>query len=457
MDKREFSKVVGAILMGLTSSASNAAVDQGGMLLRKKKSIVIGAGLAGLAAAHRLQKNGHEVVVLEARGRIGGRVFTSTQWPGIPLDLGATWIHGVRGNPLTVLADEMKAKRLATSYERAATYNTAGRLLAEGETQRLDKLRKHVFSALKAAQQRDADVSIRQVVEPLVRQSEGSSEAYRFLNFVLNAEIEQEYSGGIESLSAQWFDSAKEFPGGDALFEQGFGIVTAYLSRNLKLELEQVVTEIQWQSPTVRVVTTQGEFVGDNVIVTLPLGVLQAGRVRFSPALPDLKQEAIAGLGMGVLNKCYLRFKEAFWPADADWLEYISAKPGEWTEWVSFKRTANLPVLLGFNAATRGREIEAWTDEQIVVSAMQTLRAIYGRGVPDPIDHQITRWAADPFSLGSYSYTPVGASPTTRKVLAASLKQRLYFAGEATSHDYFGTAHGAYLSGLRAADEVLEG
>jgi monoamine oxidase len=105
--------------------------------------------------------------------------------------------------------------------------------------------------------------------------------------------------------------------------------------------------------------------------------------------------------GMGVLNKCYLRFPEIFWPDDVDWLEYIAEEHGEWTEWVSFARTTGQPVLLGFNAGTRGRDIEAMTDQQIIDSAMQTLHTLYGDEIPDPLDSQITRWASDPFARGS--------------------------------------------------------
>jgi monoamine oxidase len=155
------------------------------------------------------------------------------------------------------------------------------------------------------------------------------------------------------------------------------------------------------------------------------------------------------------LNKCYLRFEEAFWPADVDWLEYISANHGEWAEWVSFQRVANQPILLGFNAADQGRQIEDWSDQAIVSSAMETLKTIFGVDIPDPMDAQITRWASDPFALGSYSYNALGSTPQDREILAAPVGQRLFFAGEATEPDYFGTTHGAYLSGLRAAEEIL--
>jgi monoamine oxidase len=206
----------------------------------------------------------------------------------------------------------------------------------------------------------------------------------------------------------------------------------------------------------VQVITANTKFSADQVVVTLPLGVLQAEHVRFTPALPRDKQAAITQLGMGVLNKCYLRFPSVFWPTDVDWLEHVSATPGVWTEWVSFARATNMPVLLGFNAADQGREIEAWSDQTIVASAMGTLRAIYGTGIPQPTAWQITRWASDPFSLGSYSYNPLGTQGNTRQLLAGPVQQKLFFAGEAAEPDYFGTAHGAYLSGLRAAREILK-
>ena len=201
--------------------------------------------------------------------------------------------------------------------------------------------------------------------------------------------------------------------------------------------------------------TTSDEFVADRVVVTLPLGVLQHNDVRFVPELPEAKRHAIATLGMGVLNKCYLRFAHAFWPDDIDWLEYIPQQHGEWTEWVSFQRATKLPVLLGFNAGDRGRDMEAWSDEKTVASAMSVLKTIFGHDIPNPVDHQITRWASDRFARGSYSFNALHATPAMRTALAQPLGGRLFFAGEASSKNHFGTAHGAYLSGVQAARDVL--
>lgn len=136
-------------------------------------------------------------------------------------------------------------------------------------------------------------------------------------------------------------------------------------------------------------------------------------------------------------------------------MEYIPAVPGEWTEWVSHWRVAKQPVLLGFNAADRGRDIETLSDDAIVASAMQTLQILFGRRIPEPTGFQVTRWASDPFALGSYSFDTVGSTPAMRKSLAAALDGRLFFAGEGAHPTYFGTAHGAYLTGLLAAKEIL--
>jgi monoamine oxidase len=109
---------------------------------------------------------------------------------------------------------------------------------------------------------------------------------------------------------------------------------------------------------------------------------------------------------------------------------------------------------MGFNAADHAKKLESWSDQQIVASAMHALKRIFGEAIPSPVDHQITRWAMDPFSWGAYSYNPVGSVPKMRSNLAAPLGNVLFFAGEATEQRYFSTAHGAYLSGLRASKEV---
>lgn len=444
-----------AMMMALAACGSaRPALAEGRSSRQRRQIVVIGAGLAGLAAARALQDDDNDVVVIEARDRIGGRVWTSHAWPDAPMDLGASWIHGVDGNPLTELADEADLRRLETRYARAATYGTSGGALDEAEAERLDALRTRLHEALEQAQQADQDVSVREAVGPVMQAIADDPALRRYIDFILSSDIEQEYAGSAASLSAHWYDHAEGFDGGDVLFPDGFGAMAEYLAADLDVVQGQVVQAIDWSGTRVRVVTQDAEYEAEQVLVTVPLGVLKAGSIRFTPDLPAAKQAAIDALGMGVLNKCYLRFEAPFWPQDADWLEYIPATHGAWTQWVSFWRAARKPVLLGFNAADQGRAIEALSDEHIVDSAMQTLRAMFGPRIPDPVGHQLTRWARDPFAHGAYSYNPVGSTPRLRKALAAPLAGRVHFAGEATHAKHYGTAHGAYLSGLIAARAI---
>lgn len=429
-----------------------------------RRVLVVGAGLAGLVAARALQSRGHRVVVLEARERVGGRLWTSRVWPDLPMDLGASWIHGVRDNPLTALADRVNAPRVRTRYARAVGYDAQGQVFTRDDERERERVRDRMDEALKQAQRREKDASVAQAVAGLLRGEGGDADAARrWVPFILSSDFEQEHAGGADELSAHWHDSADDFQGGDVLFPQGFDALTRHLAQGLDIQTRQVVESIDWREGPVRVRTrhgratgeaVQGRWEADQVLVTLPLGVLKAGDVAFEPALPEAHRHAIRRLGMGVLNKTFLRFEQAFWPHDVDWLEHRSEKHGHWTQWVSFQQAVQQPVLLGFNAAHRARELEGLSDAQVVESAMQSLRSMLGPRLPRPVAFQVTRWASDPFARGAYSFHAVGSTPKMRDRLAEPLQGRLFWAGEATHRQHFGTAHGALLSGLRAAEQM---
>ncbi|MEV0415982.1 NAD(P)/FAD-dependent oxidoreductase [Streptomyces sp. NPDC050448] len=418
--------------------------------------IVIGAGISGLAAARHLVDQGEDVLVLEARDRIGGRIWTSGAWNGAPVDLGASWIHGIDKNPITDLAAKAEAKTVVTDPESTTEYLPDGHEAEGAQAQALTRWRDQTADALARYQdEQDRDAPMRGVVERALRFSALPDGDKAMVNNALN-DYEHEYSGSTSQMSTLYFDSDAALKGDDVLFPKGYGQITDHLARGLAIRLGQQVENIDWNSRGVTVRTTKDTFHADQVVVTLPLGVLQSGTVTFGPGLPPTKRTAIDGLGMGVLNKCYLKFPRKFWP-DTDWLNYVPpvGKYGQWAQWINVTRANGEPVLLGFNAADFGRTIEDWDDGKIIASAMQTLKPIFGQDIPEPVGHQITRWASDPYARGSYSYYKVGSNPAMRDQLASRIADRVYFAGEATSRNSAATVHGAYLSGIRAAKEVI--
>jgi len=451
--RRRALKLTGAGVASILPVSSSLCKANAGDDVRKV--LVIGAGISGLAAAKELVDAGCDVTVLEARSRIGGRTWTSNQWDKIPLDMGASWIHGTVGNPITQLARLARAKTTSTSYDSAITYNTDGKPLSDDQESHLENLAETVDDGIREAQDADQDQSVLAAVHEALEWDDLPVEDQRMVNFILSGSIETEYAGSCAKQSAYWYDDDSAFKGDDAIFVDGYGPIIDYLVKGITVQNNQIVQSISWSGEGVLVTTDKGMFNADCVVVTLPLGVLQSGKVKFSPALPESKRQAIKLLGMGLLNKCNLRFSKVFWPSEFDWLEYIPADNSRWVSWFSLARPIKQPVLVGFNAATTGQEMEKWSDERTVESAMQTLRTIFGSNVPDLIDFQITRWASDPFSLGSYSFNAIGSNPKMRDELAKPVNGRVYFAGEATNREYFATVHGAYLSGIRAAKEVL--
>jgi monoamine oxidase len=183
--------------------------------------------------------------------------------------------------------------------------------------------------------------------------------------------------------------------------------------------------------------------------------VLKSGAVSFSPAQPSSQQTAIQQLGMGVLNKVYLRFATPFWEQNSDLLGHISDRKGEWAEFLNLYRYIQQPILLGFNVGTYGTQIGQQRDRDIVQSAIAVLRSIYGAAVSSPTGVLITRWKADPFAQGSYSFMATQSSPQSRVHLAEPVGDRLSFAGEATLAKHAATVHGALRSGQAAAQQVI--
>jgi monoamine oxidase len=400
--------------------------------------LVIGAGAAGLAAAEALARAGRSVLVLEARSRIGGRAWTC-RMPGleVPVELGAEFIHGAARATMRLLK---KSGIDTVASEHTQRYVSGGRL------REVDSF----ALAQKAMQDRSflhaGDLSIAQYLARR-RLDEHARVFARMM--VEGFDAADPRLASARAIAEEWGD-------GDALLgaqprlREGYGPALEWLARRavalgVRLRMDSAVREIKWQRGAVHARGKNFSFSAAKAIVTLPLGVLQAGAVRFFPHLK--KEAALRFLASGPVIKAALRFPRRFWPHEVAFFHSPGAAfPTFWTP-----LPARVPLLIAWAG---GPKAERLAGRDARAAALASLRTIFPR-CPDPDQVLLHDWQADPLACGAYSYVLVNGAGARRE-LAAPLERTLFFAGEATNLEgEAGTVSGALQTGARAAREAL--
>jgi monoamine oxidase len=290
-----------------------------------------------------------------------------------------------------------------------------------------------------------------------------------------------EYSNAVTinklSLGGWDLDAGNEWEGKHSMVVGGYQQVPRGLlnfPQPLDVRKKCAVTQVTYstddESPSAKIECEDGQIIeADYVVSTIPLGVLKQRNVIFEPPLPDWKDGAITRIGYGVLNKVVLVYREAFWdqtrdifgtlrnPANRfslDQFDYFTQR-GRFFQWFNVSKTTGLPTLLALMAGDGAFSTESTPNEVLIAEATRVLKTVFGSHVPSPVEAVVTRWQQDPFSRGSYSYTGPNFQPDDYNVMARRIGN-LFFAGEHTCGTHPATVHGAYISGLRAASEVLE-
>jgi len=421
-----------------------------------RRVIVIGAGIAGLVVARLLQAADIEVVVLEARDRIGGRTHT-LELAGAAVDVGAAWIHGRAGNPVAALCDGLGLPTREHAYDYAAFWDAVeGRALDDAEQAAALAHEDAIYDELGSLRRRlPDDASMQDAIDLYLDDLGLPAPAERHARLVLEQLLlEVDYGGPATRTSLAIYDEDEFFGYDDHLIAGGYRSLVAALAEDLDVRTGTPVERVEYDDSGARVRTTAGDvFEADRAIVTVPLGVLQAGALEFSPPLPADKLAAIARLELGSLEKVVLRFDAAFWPAEGDtaWL-HAGDERGQFPLVVDLTRDAGAPTLVLLHGGTRAREqLDARDDAALVADALAVLERLLGAPIPAPVATHVTRWRSDPWSRGSYSFPALGQSMEDFDRLAAPVGERVLFAGEATSRPYFGTVHGAVHSAIREA------
>ncbi len=448
--------LVALSLFGCAKEDVRAPAGGGGSRGDDPRVIVVGAGAAGLTLARALHDDGVDVIVLEARDRIGGRVHTAhvgDAW----LDLGAAWLHGDRGHPM---ADFAAATGYPTTTDRVpwshvydeATGGTntdawwrAMEDAMDSFARDLPELRSALGDGASVADGRDRWLDQHFPDDDLDRRLA----AFGIDQYIVG--LEYGCPSSLQSLEWVWREEGV-LPGGDQLPIGGYGPLIEALAEGVDVRLERPVTRVTW-GDVVEVVAGGETYAGSHVVVTAPLGVLRSGAIEFDPPLPSAYTQAIDRLDTGNLEKVVLSWDSAWWDGSTTFV--AAAEDGAFPEFYDFTSYAGAPTLVGLYGGAFSRDLQAsWSDDAIVAGALETLAEIWGREIPTPDATFVTRWTSDPFTLGSYTFLPVGASQDDLDLLAIPPDPSLGFAGEHTLFEHYGTVHGAMLSGIREAHRL---
>lgn len=422
--------------------------------------VVVGAGMAGLAAANALTTAGVECVVVEARDRLGGRLHT-VEVDGHPADLGGSWVHHPDDN---LLSDWLELAGVPWLVDPTGTSFTGADL---GEGRRLTDLELEgvgyaAFDPVADRLQSDlaagaADRSAAAVVEEYLQAEVEPGAVRDRLRQQMAAMVEQDAAGAFDAVSARWALLEGMFVGDvvDHLPLDGYRSVLAPLAAGSDVRLGHVVRRIVTGEAGVVVegVTAAGEpwrEPASHVVVTVPLGVLHAGAIAFEPPLPPERAEVIARTGFGTMEKVVLAFAEPFWRAKGlDHSVIYPADRAEAATWTwDFGQYPTLMFLVAHSAvASMRRDPRGW--------ALAQLEALYGGALPaEPTDVAVTDWRADPFAHGAYAHVRPGESAEDFDRLGEPVG-RVLFAGEHTGSARAGYADGAMATGLREAKRLL--
>ena len=432
--------------------------------------IVVGAGMAGISAARKLVDAGNSVLVLESRTRLGGRIWSDRSL-GFAVDLGASWIHHIDGNPLTLLSRKYGLEILRTDDESLIRFASDGKQYASADIDASDKQHRDLIQEMTTI---SSSLVTDQSVAASLQNIDSKTFSLESVQWQISSSTEFQYGAKVELLSTRSFGTDQQFNGvnNDYLFPDGYDrmINTSNLAINLTVRTSQRVVSIDYSNLFIVITTDFGSvYTTRAVMVTVPLGVLKANTIAFIPPLPALKQQAIQKMSMGTVNKVFLSWSDGSWiPSRLRNIVYIGVDVknpnintrGLFNYFLNAQAVFGVPGFMTFAFGQSGHDIEALNDTTVVSLAIAQLQVAVtssgGGSIPRPDKWLISRWNGDPHAFGCYSYASLNVVADDFNTLANPVYsptgiQSVLFAGEHTSAAYRGTVHGAYLSGLNAA------
>ncbi|XP_045353225.1 lysine-specific histone demethylase 1B isoform X2 [Leopardus geoffroyi] len=437
-----------------------------------KSVIIIGAGPAGLAAARQLHNFGIKVTVLEAKDRIGGRVWDDKSFKGVTVGRGAQIVNGCINNPVALMCEQLGIS-MHKFGERCDLIQEGGRITDPTIDKRMDfhfNALLDVVSEWRKDKTQLQDVPLGEKIEEIYKafiQESGiqfSELEQQVLHFHLS-NLEYACGSSLHQVSARSWDHNEffaQFAGDHTLLTPGYSVIIEKLAEGLDIRLESPVQSIDYSGDEVRVTMTDGTgCTAQKVLVTVPLALLQKGAIHFNPPLSDKKMKAINSLGAGIIEKIALQFPYRFWDSKvqgADFFGHVppsAGKRGLFAVFYDMDPQKKQSVLMSVVAGEAVASVRTLDDKQVLQQCMAALRELFKeQEVPDPTKYFVTRWSTDPWIQMAYSFVKTGGSGEAYDILAEEIQGMVFFAGEATNRHFPQTVTGAYLSGVREASKI---
>jgi monoamine oxidase len=398
---------------------------------------IIGAGAAGLGAAHALRGSGLSVIVLEARDRLGGRAWTVQASPEVTFDVGCGWLHSADKNSFVTIARKLdfELNKDLPPWRERAFGNAFPQIERDDFMRAMDAFYKRLWQAAQKGEDEPASRSL----EPGNRWNPMIDAVSTYINGCELKDMSTLDWDTYEDSELNW------------RVRRGYGALVAAYGAPYPIALNCNVTLIDHSGKRIRIETSQGALTVAKVIVTVPTNLIADEAIRFSPPLPA-KVDAARGLPLGVDDKVTLALDDAeAFPKEGN-LRGATMRTEMGTYHI---RPFGQPCIEGFFGGSFARELEDAGEGAITAQGIDEIASFLGNDIRRKLKPLCeSRWGQDPFARGSYSHALPGHAGD-RAVLAAPVDGRLLFAGEATSPNFFTTAHGARDSGERAAKEVL--
>jgi monoamine oxidase len=427
-------------MAGIT--AGSATVNMARAFPTAPDVVVIGAGAAGIAAARALIAAGKSVIMIEAADRIGGRAITESATFGQPYDLGCSWLQGPETLPHLALA---RARGFGlVDFGTASDAHFLGNQRATvAERRAFERSWDRIEAALERAMGRDVAAS---TVIPAGLPYSAAVQSWIG---------PMDHGVDFADLSTADFNVYAELET-DYLVREGMGSLVALLGEGLPVRLSTAATHVDWSGAGVRVETTAGTITASACIVTVSTGVLAGGAIRFTPDLPVDRQDAIADVPMGLLEKVGLMFDGARFGLPDDGILtqlYDGSVPAPACHFLTFPTGHDYVV--GFVGGSFGWALAAEGGEAAIDFALAELvRAVGSDARRHFRGGHFSAWARNPLTIGAYSAARPGRH-ASRATLGQPLGDRVFFAGEAVAGDHIALMSGAHLSGERVAGDVI--